>query len=299
VLEGSNIVQNDTPASSIVKLAYQQFRPQLEISPGAGDHYIAVNNSKGVFTNVNLRKAFWAALDREAMDKTRGGALVTNVMTHFIYPEVPGFEQAGGLEGPKVDYNEHPQGDMAVAEKYMKLAGYPSGKYTGTKTVQEVGSTGAPAPEAAEIAAQTLRNLGFKVHLNLVDQATMYSKYCGVVSEAIDVCPNVGWIADFGDPQAVLDVPFNGKLIVTNGTNSNWGLVNHPKINDAMEKAATLIGSGPRATAWAAIDKELVEEAVAIPYDWDKQASIEAKNVAGVGDLWDIGEWDYSFTSLK
>ena len=65
----------------------------------------------------------------------------------------------------------------------------------------------------------------------------MYSKYCGVVSEKIDVCPNVGWVADFGDPQAVLDVPFNGNLIVKNGTNSNWGLVNHPKINAAMEAA--------------------------------------------------------------
>ena len=131
VLEGSSMVQNDTPANSIVKLAYEKFRPQLLISPGAGDHYVAINNSHGPFKNINLRKAYWAALDREAMDKARGGQLVTNVMTHFIYPEIPGFEEAGGLAGPKVDYNEHPQGDMAVAEKYMKAAGYPSGKYTG------------------------------------------------------------------------------------------------------------------------------------------------------------------------
>ena len=52
-------------------------------------------------------------------------------MTHFLYPGIAGFEEAGGAAGPKVDYNEHPHGDMAVAEKYMKLAGYPSGKYTG------------------------------------------------------------------------------------------------------------------------------------------------------------------------
>ena len=66
-------MQNDTPAQSIVKLAYEKYRSQLAISPGAGDHYIAVNNSYGPFKNVNLRKAFWAALDREAMDKARGG----------------------------------------------------------------------------------------------------------------------------------------------------------------------------------------------------------------------------------
>ncbi len=145
VLEGSSMVQNDTPSNSIVKLAYEKYRPQLLISPGAGDHYVGINNSHGPFKNINLRKAYWAALDREAMDKVRGGQLVTNVMTHFIYPEIPGFEEAGGLAGPKVDYNEHPQGDMAVAEKYMKAAGYPSGKYTGSETLQVVGSTGSPA----------------------------------------------------------------------------------------------------------------------------------------------------------
>jgi peptide/nickel transport system substrate-binding protein len=299
VLEGSSLLQNDTPAQSIVKLAYQSYRSQLEISPGAGDHYVALNNKKGPFSNINLRKAYWAILDRAAMDKARGGELVTNVMTHFIYPEISGFEEAGGLAGPKFDYNEHPEGDAAVAEKYMKLAGYPSGKYTGSQTLQVVGSTGNPASEDAEIANQALKTLGFKTKFNLVDQSTMYSKFCGVVTEEIDVCPNVGWLADFGDPEAVLSVPFNGKYIVTNGTNSNWGQVNVPQINKAMAAAELVVGTKARANAWASIDKELVENAVAAPYDWDKQPNIEAKNVAGVGDVWNLGSWDYNFTSVK
>jgi peptide/nickel transport system substrate-binding protein len=299
VLEGSDMIQNDPVAQPIVQLAYEKFRSQLQISPGAGDRYIAVNNSSGPFTNVNLRKAYWAVLDREAMNKVRGGELVSNVMTHFLYPEIPGFEQAGGLAGPKVDYNEHPQGDIAVAEKYMRLAGYPSGKYTGNATLQVVGSTGDPAPEDAEIATQALKSLGFKTKLNLVDQSVMYSKYCGVVSEKIDVCPNVGWLADFGDPQAVLSVPFDGKNIVQNGTNSNWGLVNDPTINKAMESAEDVVGLAARAKAWANIDRELVADAAAIPYEWDKEPEIESRNVAGVGDIWNEGAWDYSFTSLK
>jgi peptide/nickel transport system substrate-binding protein len=298
VLEGSDMVQNDTPAQSIVKLAYEKFRHQLSISPGAGDHYIAVNNKQGPFSNVNLRKAFWAALNRTAMNKARGGSLVTTVMTHFIYPEIPGFAAAGGVEGPKVDYNEHPEGNQAIAEKYMKQAGYPTGKYTGSKTLQIVGSTGDPAPQDAEIANQTLKNLGFKTKLNLVDDSTMYAKFCGVPAEEIDVCPNVGWVADFGDGQAVLDVPFNGKNIIPTG-NNNWGQVNNPKINEAMEKAKLLIGQEPREKAWAAIDRELVEQAAAIPFDWDKEPNIEAKNVRGVGDVWNTGQWDYSFTSLQ
>jgi peptide/nickel transport system substrate-binding protein len=296
VLEGSDMVQNDPPAKTIVQLAYEKFRSQLEISPGAGTHYIAVNNKQGPFANINLRKAFWAALDRVAMNKASGGSLVADVETHFLYPEIPGFEDAGGLAGPKVDYNEHPEGDMAVAGKYMRLAGYPSGKYTGSKTLQVVGSTAHA--EEAEIANSTLRSLGFNTKLSLVDQSVMYAKYCGVPAEEIDVCPNVGWVADFADGQAVLDVAFNGKNIIPSG-NNNWGQVNDPTINAAMDKAELLIGKEAREKAWAAIDEELVADAAAVPYAFIKEPVIESKDVAGVGDLWNTGAWDYSFTSLK
>jgi peptide/nickel transport system substrate-binding protein len=301
VLEGSGMVQTDSPAAPILKLALQQHRTQLEISAGggAGDRYVAVNNSYGPFKNVNLRKALWAATNREALNRLRGGKTVADLMTHYLWNGITGFEEAGGYPGPKVDYNEHPQGDMVLAEKYMKLAGYPSGKYTGSETLQVVGDSSAPANNVAEAVNQTLKNLGFKTKMNLVEHTVMYSKYCGVVSEKIDVCPNVGWVPDFGDPQAVLDVPFNGKLIVKEGTNSNWGLVNHPKINAAMEAATRVVGDKARGEAWAKIDRELVEEAVVIPYQWAKEPYIESKDVAGVGQFWNGGTWDYSFTSLK
>jgi peptide/nickel transport system substrate-binding protein len=301
VLEGSDMVQSDAPAAPIVKLAVQQHPSQLTISAGggAGTRYIAINNSYGPFKNVNLRKALWAATDREDLDRLRGGKTVADVMTHFLWNGIAGFEESGGFTGPKVDYNEHPQGDMAVAEKYMKLAGYPSGKYTGSETLQVVGDSSAPANNVAEAVNSTLQKLGFKTKLNLVEHTVMYSKYCGVVSEKIDVCPNVGWIADFGDPQAVLDVPFNGNLIVQNGTNSNWGLVNHPKINAAMEAASKVVGEKARGEAWAKIDEELVAEAVAVPYQWAKEPYIESKDVEGVNDYWNSGTFDYSFTSLK
>jgi peptide/nickel transport system substrate-binding protein len=298
VLEGSDMVQNEPPAQPTVRLAYEKFRTQLEISPGAGSHYIAVDNKQGPFSNIDVRKAFWAALNRTAMNKARGGELVTNVMTHFIYPEIPGFEAAGGLKGPQVDYNDYPEGNAAVAAKYMKLAGYPSGRYTGGKTLQIVGSNGSPNTEDAEIVNQTLKNLGFKTKFTLVESSVMYSKYCGTPAESIDVCPSVGWVADFGDPQAVLDVAFNGKNIVSTG-NNNWGQVDNPEINKAMDAAELVVGTQARAEAWAQVDRKLVAQAAAIPFDWDKQPNVESKDVAGVGDLWNTGQWDYSYTSLK
>ncbi|MGA2452048.1 MAG: ABC transporter substrate-binding protein [Solirubrobacteraceae bacterium] len=301
VLEGSDLVENEPVTQSNIKLAAEHYKSQLQISPGAGSHYIGVNNKVGPFSNIDLRKALWAALDRAAMDRARGGELVTNVATHFIYPTINGFEQAGGLKGPtgpQFDFNEHPEGDMAIAEKYIKLAGYPSGKYTGGKTVEVVGASTPPAKEDAEIVNETLKNLGFTTKFTLVETSTMYAKYCNVPKEEIDVCPSVGWIADFADPQTVLNITFNGKFIDPTG-NVNWGQTNVPKINAAMTKAETVVGKAARATAWAKIDEELVEDAAAIPFDWDKEGAIESADVHGVGQEWNEGTWDYSFTSLK
>jgi peptide/nickel transport system substrate-binding protein len=298
-LTGTNVVQNESSvAQSVEKEAVEKYKSQLEISPGAGYHYVGVNNKVGPFTNINLRKALWAAMNRNAILRERGGALFGNAATHFIYPGIPGFEQAGGLAGPKVDYNEHPEGDMAVAGKYMKLAGYPSGKYTGGKTITVVGATGSPLEQGAQTVDQTLKNLGFSTKLTLVTTSTMFAKYCNVPKEEITVCPSVAWIVDFADPQANLNVTFNGKFIPSTG-NTNWSQADIPTINAAMTAAESITGTSARAKAWAKIDEELVENAVAVPLTWDKQANVEGSTVKGVGALWNTGGWDYSWTSLK
>jgi peptide/nickel transport system substrate-binding protein len=298
-LTGTNVVQNESSvAQSVEKEAVEKYKSQLEVSPGAGQHYIGVNNKVGPFTNINLRKAFFAALDRKAIIRAHGGEIFGNVASHFLYPGVPGFEQSGGLTGPKFDYAEHPEGNAAIAEKYIKLAGYPSGKYTGGKTVTVVAATGSPLEQEGIIVDQTLKNLGFPTKFTAVAAATMFAKYCNVPKEEITVCPSVAWIVDFADPQADLNVTFNGKYISETG-NVNWSQANVPSINAAMTAAENVSGTEARAKAWAKIDEELVANAVAIPLHWDKQANVEGSTVKGVGDLWDVGEWDYSWTSLK
>ncbi len=135
-----------------------------------------------------------------------------------------------------------------------------------------------------------------------VDQAVMYGKFCGVPKSEIDACPQVGWIRDFADPQTTLYVPFYGPAIVPTN-NSNWGQVGGPGSGeDAINKAMVAASIAPASqsnAAWAKVDDMLVNQAVAIPWIFDNQPNIESANVRGISDLWDIGEWDYEFTSLK
>jgi len=298
VLKGSNAVQLDTTAQSAVKLAYQQYPSQITFTSGSGDHYVALDNQAGPFKNVDLRRAVWAGLDRAAIAKARGGSLVSAPATHFIYPGGNGFEQAGGAPGPQVDFNADVNGNMTVATKYMKAAGFKSGKYTGGGSVQVVGANSGNSPAIIQIVNSDLTSLGFKTHVTEVDQATMYAKYCGVPKQEIDVCPTVGWIRDFADPLSFLYATFYGPSIVPTN-NSNWGQVNTPSINAAMVKAALVVDPTARNQAWANVDKMLVDQAVAVPETFESEPQIESKNVAGVNELWNEGQWDFDFTSLK
>jgi len=296
-------VMNDTPTNTTVAEAYQKYFKQLYAVPGAGDHYVSLNNVHGVLANVNVRRAVYAALNRTAMEKIAGGVIVGQVGTHFIYPTNGGFSQAGGYKGPQVPWNEHPSGDLAVAETYMKAAGFKSGKYTGSQVIKIVGANNGNAPEQDAIVKQAVSELGFKVNLADVDQSVMYAKYCGVPKAEVDACPQVGWIRDFADPQTTLYVPFYGPAIVPTN-NSNWGQVGGPgsgenAINVAMQKAAVVQGTAASNAAWAKVDDLLVQDAVAIPWIWDNQPWVEAANVRGINDLWNVGSWDYAFTSLK
>ena len=200
--------------------------------------------------------------------------------THFIYPEVPGFQQAGGAAGFGQDFVSHPDGDMTVACKYMKMAGYPNCKYTGQYgqygSVLIVGSNTAPGPQEMQVVQSGLTALGFKTSIKAVPQQTMYSKFCGYVKAHVNVCPTAGWIEDFPDPYAALYVPFSGKAIVPIN-NSNWASLNDPAINDALNKDAGMTNLTARYQACAQVDKMIVDYAAAIPEVWSDNALLEGR----------------------
>ncbi|HET7049774.1 MAG TPA: ABC transporter substrate-binding protein [Solirubrobacteraceae bacterium] len=295
-LASTDLLMADGPPAAVLKTAYESKKSQLSVSP-LGTYYASLNTSVPPFNNINLRKAVIAAQNREAYLLARGGKLVGQVATHFIYPEVPGYAQAGGAAGFGQDYVSHPTGDMAVATKYMKLAGYPSGKYTGSANVLIVGSNSDPGPQEMQIVQNGLQALGFKTTIKAVPQQTMYSKFCGYVKAHINVCPTAGWIEDFPDPYAALYVPFSGKTIVPIN-NVNWAVLNDPKVNNALDSAAAISNPSQRLAAFAQADKAIVDDAPAIPEIWSSNALVKGTQVHGVLDVWN-DDWDLSFSSTS
>jgi peptide/nickel transport system substrate-binding protein len=293
-LDSSDLLMADGPPAAVLKSAYESKKTQLSIAP-LGMYYAALNTQTPPFNNINLRKAAIAASNREAYLLARGGKLVGAVATHFIYPEVPGYQQAGGAAGFNQDFISHPAGDMTVAEKYMKAAGYPSGKYTGNASVLIVGSNSDPGPQEMQIVQNGLNALGFKTTIKAVPQQTMYSKFCGYVKAHVNVCPTAGWIEDFPDPYSALFVPFSGQAIVPIN-NSNWAVLNDPKVNDGINSASAITDQTQRLQAFAQVDKQIVDDAAAIPEVWANNPLVEGSKVHGVLDPWN-DDWNLSWSS--
>ncbi|CAB4882874.1 MAG: hypothetical protein F2799_08065 [Actinobacteria bacterium] len=298
IVSGQSSINGDFgPPPAVLQKLYTTKSTQLIGAPSGGIRYISLNTTVKPLDNINVRKAVIAVSDRVAMLKARGGAVVGKVANHFLVPGVPGFEQAGGYKGTGADFMATPGGNPALAASYMKKAGYPSGKYTGSETLQIVGTSGGTAQKIAEITQAQFAKLGIKTKLILVTQDAMYTQFCNVPKKAVAICPNVGWLKDFNDAQTILDPTFNGNNIVPEN-NSNWPVLNVPSINKSMAAAALITDPTAAAESWAQIDQAITAQAPAIPWVWDNTENIASSNVKGVVNKFN-SSWDISFISIK
>jgi peptide/nickel transport system substrate-binding protein len=297
ILQGQNMVSGDfaAPPTAILKQAYTHQRDQVSIIPAGSNRYIGLNSAIPPFNNANLRKAVVAQTNRNALIQTRGGPLLGKPATHVIPPGLGGFQEAGGYSA-KNDFYKNPNGDPAVAKKYMKAAGFPSGKYNGPEILM-VGDDQPPASKTGEAFLETLKSLGFKVRYRQVPHDVMYSKFCQVPKAKVNVCPNVGWGKDFFDAESMLFPTFYGKNIVPSG-NVNYPQLNDPAINKMMDDARQLTDQAARDKAWAAIDDKITAGAYVVMWIWDNDVNIRSKNVLGVQNKFN-SSWDVTYTSIK
>jgi peptide/nickel transport system substrate-binding protein len=302
ILDGNAMVNAQAdfnPPPQILKsLSRGSQAGQLVVGPQTGRvRYVAMNTTIKPFDNVNVRRAVAAAMDRAAMRQTMGGPLTGDIPTHFLPATIPGFEQAGGAKGPGVDFLAKPSGDLALAQSYMKKAGFASGKYTGSGTFEMVSDNTAPTKDAAQVASKAFTALGFRTKLVQVTHDSMYTKFCQVPAQKVAICPSVGWQKDFPDPASMLEPTFKGTNILPTN-NVNWPQFKDSSVDSAMDKADPLTDPAPRQEAFGQIDTQITEQAPGVPWLWDKTLGIRSKDVNGVINAFNAS-WDVSFSSLK
>jgi peptide/nickel transport system substrate-binding protein len=298
ILEGENMINGDQPPPpAVLRSALAERKSQIQLVPSGGARWIAMNTTIPPFDDVDVRRAVLAGFNREAMRLTYGGEVSGDIPTHFLPPGIRGFKEAGGLEGPGLGFMSRPRGDLQLAAEYFRRAGFPSGRYEGDETFLMVGENVGVGADAALVAQQQFARLGFDVRLRRVSATTMFGRFCNVPRATVAICPNVGWLKDFADPQTFLSPTFNGKHILQTG-NSNWSQLDDRRVNERMHHATLLTNPVERAHAWADIDEEITRLAAAIPWLWPKQANIRSENVVGTIDE-DNAVWSLAHTRIE
>ncbi len=235
VLSGENLAMGDIePPSRQLKTLLQNNKASLSAVPGGAFRDISMDTSRPPFDDINVRKAVIAGFNRDAARQQRGGEAIGPIAQHYIAPGIAGFEESGGVEGwaAEQDWMAKPEGDRALSAEYFKKAGMASGKFEGDDEVLIVGDNADPDKSIAQITEQQLNEMGFKTKLRLLTRDTMFTKFCNVPTSEANVCPSVGWIKDFADPQTMLDPTFNGANIIPS-QNTNWPELDVPEVNKA------------------------------------------------------------------
>ena len=220
ILEGNALVSGDfqLPAAILSRVSQGDQKDQLVLTPPTGRvRYLAVRTDRPPFDNPDVRRALNAAINKDALRQAFGGPITGDTPTHFIPPGQPGHEEAGGAEGTGADFMANPKGDLELAKEYMRKAGYESGMYDGGKTLSGVSDNATQQKNMTQVAVAEFEKLGFKIDMKYVARDSMYTKFCQVPGNQPDVCPSVGWLKDFADPETLLGPTFNGKNILDAG----------------------------------------------------------------------------------
>ena len=303
-LAGSHLMCCDVSPTEVVKQFRSTYPDQIGSAPGHGTRWVAFNTTVRPLTNLNVRKALAAIMNRKALRATRGGRILGRIAKHFLPPGVPGFEESGGYGGFGLDYMDHPNGDSTIARKYMLRARRDGvritrrGQYAGNTTLLMIGADFGPAIPVARRVKRQVERLGFEVDLRLKPFDEMFLRWCGIRDAKVAICPNVGWFFDFFDPQSLLEPTFSGDAIDRQGFSTNWSLLDDSEIDAAMDAAAILPPGPDRTEAWADINRRITRQAPGVPWVWDSNYQVESSDVHGVMNPY-FSLWDLSFTYVK
>jgi peptide/nickel transport system substrate-binding protein len=142
----------------------------------------------------------------------------------------------------------------------------------GFKTV--IASTNkGKGPLVAQALQAALEQVGIHATLDLTDASNYYGATIGTPSNAKAKgygIMNAGWGADFPTGYGFLDVLVDGAKIIPTGGNVNTAMLNDPAINALVQQATNETDPQKAADDWGQINKAVMDQAVYLPYVYDK-----------------------------
>jgi peptide/nickel transport system substrate-binding protein len=241
----------DVPPTATADLAKQYGVNKGRFFVGATScvNYMAMNNARAPFDNVNLRKAVEYAIDRPAQVRLLG-AYAGKRTSQILVPGIPGYKP----------YNAYPLKGADVA-KAKSIGG---SAIDSAPTLNVVHTTSTYSTNRAQVAEFNLKQIGFKIN-DVPTPATNYYQVIQTKGTTYNFVTNGGWCADYFDPFDYMNVLFDGRKIQA-ANNNNYAYFNNAAFNKGLDQASSLSGTA-RANAYAKLDQELMTKyAPVVPY---------------------------------
>jgi oligopeptide transport system substrate-binding protein len=216
---------------------------ELVTAPESSLSYIGFNVTRPPFDDAKVRQAFCHAVDKDKIIKL----VLKNMVKRadgILPPGMPGYNE--GLMG--LEFDPEKASELIRQSKYVSVSNLPPITFT-TSGLGEV----SPIDEA--IIDMWRQNLGVEVDIRQIDPDT----YPYVLKEEKDEIFNMGWVADYPDPQNFLDVLFH------TGTDENTGEYSNPEVDTLLEAARGEMDTAARLKLYQKAEQMLVDDAACVP----------------------------------
>ncbi len=220
------------------------FYKELAIFPELSLFYIVFNTKKPPFDDVNVRRAFCHAVNKERVIKLTLKGMMTKA--DGILPlNLPGYNK--NLQG--LGYDVAKAKSLIASSKYGSVANLPPIRLT-------TSGWGGNIPEyLGAIIQDWQQNLGVEVTVRQLEPE-IFSYY---LKEEADEMLVTGWIADYPDPQNFLDVLFH------TGAEYNTGSYSNPDADALLDQAGIEQDESTRFALYQKAEQIMVDEAACLP----------------------------------
>jgi oligopeptide transport system substrate-binding protein len=220
------------------------FYTEYHMSPLLSFSWIGFNVTKPPFDDVNVRKAFIMAIDKDKIIDLTFRNLVQRA-DGVLPPGIPGYnENLVGLE-----YNVEKARELIAASKYGSVANLPPITWTTS------GYGGEISQAWSAIIEQWRENLGVEVKVRQFEP----DYYLYHIKNEVDNIYDMGWIADYPHPQDFLEVLFHS------GVEYNYGRYYNPTFDALLDKAAVEQDTAKSLAMYQQAEQMLVDDVAMIP----------------------------------
>lgn len=220
------------------------FSQELNTTPELSLYYIGFNNTKPPFDDVNIRRAFCYAVDKERINRLILRDMGTTA-DGILPPGMPGYNK--DLKG--LDYNVEKARELIAASQYGDASQLPS------VTITVSGYGNGISGYLGAIIAEWRENLGVEVSVRQLEP----EKYMYNLKQERDGMFMLGWVADYPDPHNFLD-----NLFYTGSDNNVFGYSNI-ELDALLDEAAVEQDSAVRLPMYQQAEQMLVDEAPCLP----------------------------------